>query len=116
VAYLFETRINEQKKVVAGLSQVFGIGRSQSEKILFSLGIQKNALFSHITKNDFSRIKKLIEKNFLVGSRLRQETTTIVQGLVKLRCYRGSRHKNRLPVRGQRSSSNARTQKRSRKI
>jgi len=116
VVYLFEIKIDNQRTAVKGLSQIFGVGRVQSEKLLNSLGIQKNALFIQITKSDISRIKKIVEKKFVVGSRLRQERTTNVQRLIKIRCYRGSRHKNRLPVRGQRSSSNARTQKKGRKF
>jgi small subunit ribosomal protein S13 len=116
MVYLFETKIDEQKPVLKGLSQIFGIGRKQSEKVLYSLGIQKTSLFRHVTKKDISRIKKIIERDFSVGSRLRQEKITSIQNLIKIRCYRGSRHKNKLPVRGQRSSSNARTQKKGRKF
>ena len=109
--YLFETKIDPRLTVSKGLTKIFGIGKSHSEKILNLIGIQKRTLFKDISKNEITSIKKIIEKEFLVSSRLRQESKNMVQNLIKIRCYRGSRHKNKLPVRGQRTSSNARTQK-----
>lgn len=112
--YLFETKIDPKLTVEKGLTKIFGIGKFRSEEILNLIGIQKRTLFKDISKNEISRIKKIIEKEFFVGSRLRQNTKSSIQNLVKIRSYRGSRHKNKLPVRGQRTSSNARTQKKRR--
>jgi small subunit ribosomal protein S13 len=111
VVYLFETKIDENLPAVKGLSKVYGLGRNQSESILSSLGLQNNIPFGSITKAEIARIKKLVEKDFFVATRLRQEKNASIQSLIKVRSYRGSRHKNRLPVRGQRTSTNARTQK-----
>jgi small subunit ribosomal protein S13 len=111
MVYIFETKINPKLTVVDGLTQVYGIGRNQSIKIVSSLGIQRRATFETLSKNNLTRIRKLVEKDILVSSRLRQERASNIKNLVKIRCYRGSRHRNRLPVRGQRTSTNARTQK-----
>jgi small subunit ribosomal protein S13 len=111
VVYLCETKIDDNLSAIKGLSKINGIGGSQAARILNLLGIQKKTPFSAFSKNEITRIKKIIEKDFLVSTRLRQEKTTIIQNLIKIRCYRGSRHKNKLPVRGQRTSTNARTQK-----
>jgi small subunit ribosomal protein S13 len=114
VVYLFETKIDLNLSAVNGLSKVYGLGRSQSEVILNALGIQTKVPFSQISKAELTRIKKMVEKDFFVATRLRQEKNTKVQNLIKIRSYRGSRHKNKLPVRGQRTSTNARTQKKRR--
>lgn len=114
MVYLFETKIDLNLSAVNGLSKVYGLGRSQSEVILNALGIQTKVPFSQISKAELTRIKKMVEKDFFVATRLRQEKNTKVQNLIKIRSYRGSRHKNKLPVRGQRTSTNARTQKKRR--
>lgn len=111
MVYIFETKINPKLTVIDGLSKVYGIGRNQSSRIVSSLGIQKKASFDTLSKNHLARIRKLVEKEILVSSRLRQEQVSNIRNLIKIRCYRGSRHRNRLPVRGQRTSTNARTQK-----
>jgi small subunit ribosomal protein S13 len=115
VVYLCETKIDAKLTSIKGLSQIYGVGKAQSERILHSLGIQKGTPFGLIPKNEITRLKKIIERELNVSSRLRQETSSNIQNLVKIRCYRGSRHRNRLPVRGQRTSTNARTQKKHRK-
>jgi small subunit ribosomal protein S13 len=115
VVYLCETKIDPKLTSIKGLSQIYGVGKSQSERILNSLGIQNRTPFGLIPKTEITRIKKIIERELNVSSRLRQENSSIIKSLVKIRCYRGSRHRNRLPVRGQRTSSNARTQKKHRK-
>jgi small subunit ribosomal protein S13 len=111
MVYIFETKINPKLTVVGGLAEVYGIGRNQSNRILAGLGIQKKASFDSISKNQLIRIRKLVEKDLLVSSRLRQEKVFNIRNLIKIRCYRGGRHRNRLPVRGQRTSTNAKTQK-----
>lgn len=115
MVYLCETKIDANLSAVKGLSQIYGLGQSQSERILNTIGIQKRTPFGLIPKNEITRIKKVIERELNVSSRLRQEKSSIVQNLIKIRCYRGSRHRNKLPVRGQRTSTNAKTQKRRRK-
>lgn len=111
MVYIFETKINPKLSVIEGLSKVYGIGRNQSSRILYSLGIQKKASFDTLSKNHLTKIRKLVEKDLIVASRLRQEQVSNIRNLIKIRCYKGSRHRNRLPVRGQRTSTNARTQK-----
>jgi small subunit ribosomal protein S13 len=115
VVYLCETKIDDNLSAIKGLSRIHGLGEVQSKRILNSLGIQKKIPFGLIPKNEITRIKKIIEKDYDVATRLRQEKTLAIQKLIKIRCYRGSRHRNRLPVRGQRTSTNARTQKKGRK-
>jgi small subunit ribosomal protein S13 len=111
MVYLFETKINPKLKVNVALSQVFGIGKKKSSFFLRSLGVQPNALFGELSKIHLLKLRKLIDKQVLVASRLKQEQLSSINSLIKLRTYRGTRHKNKLPVRGQRTSTNAKTQK-----
>jgi small subunit ribosomal protein S13 len=111
MVYLFETKINPNLKSTVALSQVFGIGRSSALKILGELGIQEKATIGSFSKTHLLKLRKIIDKNFSVSSRLKQQRIISINNLIKIRSYRGSRHRNKLPVRGQRSSTNARTQK-----
>jgi small subunit ribosomal protein S13 len=111
MVYLFETKIDPKLKVRIALSQVFGIGANKASFFLNSLGIQPSTLFGELSKTHLLKLRKAVDKQILVASRLKQEQLSSVNTLIKLRTYRGSRHKNNLPVRGQRTSTNARTQK-----
>ena len=92
--------IPNAKRVEIGLCYIYGIGRSRSNEILKKTGI-----------NPDTRCKDLIENDYLVEGDLRREVALNIKRMVEIDCYRGRRHKNGLPVRGQRTKTNARTRK-----
>jgi len=111
MVYLFETKIDPNLSVVKGLSKVYGIGRMQATKILSGLGVQEKACINQLSKNMLTRLRRTVENDLLVSSRLKQDRFSNIENLIKIRCYKGARHRNKLPVRGQRTSTNAKTQK-----
>jgi small subunit ribosomal protein S13 len=101
----------EEKRIEVGLTYIFGIGRSRSIKILEEAKIDKNKVVKSLTEDEINKIRKIIEKREKIEGDLRKEVTTNIKRLVDIGCYRGYRHKKRLPLRGQRTRTNARTRK-----
>jgi len=107
--------IPAEKSIWIALTYVYGIGKYTSEQILKEAKIEKNKRASKLTEDELSRITQIIERNYTVGGQLRRQTSQNIARLVDIGCYRGTRHKKGLPVRGQRTRSNARTRKGPRK-
>lgn len=105
----------KNKRVEIALTYIYGIGRSSSIKILKVAGIDLNVRAKDLTEEEVSRITSIIQKEYKIEGDLRQEVTQSVKRLVEIGCYRGSRHRKGLPVRGQRTRTNARTRKGPRK-
>ncbi len=103
-------------RVEIGLTRIFGIGRSLSNKILKETNINPDIRVKNLTDEDIVKIRNLIEKNFDVEGDLRREIGMNIKRLIDIGCYRGFRHKAHLPVRGQRTKTNARTRKGPRKL
>lgn len=99
------------KRVLIGLTYIFGIGRSTSEKILNTIGIDHSTRVRNLTEDELNRIREHIDNNVKVEGDLRREVTTNIKRLIEINCYRGVRHRRGLPVRGQRTKTNARTRK-----
>ncbi|HHT42955.1 MAG TPA: 30S ribosomal protein S13 [Firmicutes bacterium] len=99
------------KRVVIGLTYIFGIGRSTAEKIIEICGIDPNTRVRDLTEDQANQIREIIEKQFLVEGDLRREVNMNIKRLRDIGCYRGLRHRRGLPVRGQRTKTNARTRK-----
>jgi small subunit ribosomal protein S13 len=99
------------KRVVVGLTYIYGIGRSTSEKIVEICGIDPDTRVRDLTEEQANQIREIIEKQFLVEGDLRREVNMNIKRLRDIGCYRGIRHRRNLPVRGQRSKTNARTRK-----
>lgn len=99
------------KRVVVGLTYIYGIGRSTSEKIVEICGIDPDTRVRDLTEEQASQIREIIEKQFLVEGDLRREVNMNIKRLRDIGCYRGIRHRRNLPVRGQRTKTNARTRK-----
>ncbi len=99
------------KRVEIGLTYIFGIGRSKSNKILEKAKVDKDKKVKDLTEEEIARIRNIIEKEEKVEGDLRKEIATSIKRLEEIGCYRGLRHRKRLPVRGQRTRSNARTRK-----
>ncbi len=103
------------KRVEIGLTYIFGIGRPSSNKILESAKVDKNTRVKDLSEDEVSRIRKTIQDSYEVEGDLRKETSQNIKRLMEIGCYRGLRHRRNLPVRGQRTHTNARTRKGPRK-
>lgn len=100
-----------RKRIEIGLTYIYGIGRSTSNKILEQLKINPNTLTDELTDAEINDIRKIIDGQFKVEGELRTDISMNIKRLMDLGCYRGLRHRKGLPVRGQRTSTNARTRK-----
>ena len=103
--------IPQTKVVHVALTYIYGIGKKFSNDICTKLSISKNKRVNSLTEDEISKIREFIDKNYKVEGDLRREVSLNIKRLVDLATYKGSRHKKKLPVRGQRTHSNARTRK-----
>ena len=108
--------IPREKRVEIGLTYVYGIGRTTSNKILAEAGINPDTRVKDLTEDEVIKIREIIDKNYKVEGDLRRETALNIKRLMEIGCYRGLRHRKNLPVRGQRTKTNARTRKGPRKL
>ena len=106
----------KNKVVEIGLTSIYGIGRSASRKILAEAGIDLSKRIKDLTDEDEAKIRAIIERDHIVEGDLRKEVSLNIKRLMEINCYRGQRHKRRLPVKGQRTKTNARTVKGPRKV
>ncbi|MGQ9496844.1 MAG: 30S ribosomal protein S13 [Desulfotomaculales bacterium] len=103
------------KRVEVALTYIFGIGRSTSKKILQATGVSPDTRVKNLTEEEITRLREYIDKNLKVEGDLRREVAMNIKRLMDIGCYRGLRHRRGLPVRGQRTRTNARTRKGPRK-
>lgn len=99
------------KRVEYGLTAIFGIGLHTAQKIVAVIGIDPSKKIKDLTDDEVTKIRKLLESDYKVEGGLRAEIASDVKRLIDIGCYRGTRHKVGLPVRGQRTRTNARTRK-----
>ncbi|MEE8571953.1 MAG: 30S ribosomal protein S13 [Gemmatimonadota bacterium] len=99
------------KRVVIGLTYIFGIGRSTAQAILDETGVSPDTRVNELTDEDVNKLRQVIENRYRVEGALRTETSMNIKRLMDIGCYRGVRHRRGLPVRGQRTHTNARTRK-----
>ncbi len=99
------------KRVLIGLTYIFGIGRATSQQICDAIGIDVGTRVRNLTEDEVNRIREFIDSNVKVEGDLRRDITTNIKRLIEINCYRGVRHRRGLPVRGQRTKTNARTRK-----
>ncbi len=111
MARIAGVNLPSNKRVEIGLTYIFGIGRSKSNKILEKAKVDRDKKVKDLTEEEIARIRNIIEKEEKVEGDLRKEITSNIKRLEEIGCYRGLRHRRRLPVRGQRTRSNARTRK-----
>ncbi|MDZ4787124.1 MAG: 30S ribosomal protein S13 [bacterium] len=104
------------KRIVRGLAYIYGVGISKSEQILNEAGIDFNIRTDDLTDEQVAKIRSILEGREKVEGDLKREVTTNIKRLMDLGCYRGLRHRKGLPVRGQRTKTNARTRKGPRKM
>jgi small subunit ribosomal protein S13 len=103
------------KRVEIGLTYIFGIGRKASNRMLTATGVNPDIRVKNLNENEISKLREYIDKNYKVEGDLRREVKLNIKRLIEIGCYRGVRHRKGLPVRGQRSKTNARTRKGPRK-
>ena len=103
--------IPREKRVEIGLTYIFGIGRTSSNKILASTGINPDTRVKDLSEDDIAKIRELIDNDYTVEGDLRRNVAMDIKRMVEIGCYRGVRHRKGLPVRGQRTQTNARTRK-----
>ncbi len=99
------------KRVEIGLTYIFGIGKSTSQKIVAETGLNPDTRIRDLTEDEISKLREAIDKNVKVEGDLRREISLNIKRLIEIGCYRGIRHRRGLPVRGQRTKTNARTRK-----
>ncbi len=111
MARIAGVNIPQNKLVHIGLTYIYGIGNKFSSQIGTSLEIPKAKRINELTDEDILKIREYIDANFKVEGDLRRDYSLTIKRLIDLACYRGSRHRKKLPVRGQRTRCNARTRK-----
>ena len=99
------------KRIEYGLTYIYGIGLTSARKILELAGIDPDTRVKNLTENEIGRLRKVIEGSYTVEGDLRREVGMAIRRLIEIGCNRGRRHKMNLPVRGQRTKTNARTRK-----
>ena len=105
-----------EKRVEIGLTYIYGIGRTRSNKILAEAGVNPDTRVKDLTEDEVIKLREVIDKNYKVEGDLRRDIALDIKRLMEIGCYRGIRHKKNLPVRGQRTKTNARTRKGPRKL
>ena len=100
-----------EKRVEIGLTYIYGIGLSTSQKILASTGVNPDTRVKDLSEEEVNEIRTYINKNLIVEGDLRRDVALNIKRLVEIGCYRGIRHRKGLPVRGQKTKTNARTRK-----
>ena len=101
----------KEKRIEIGLTYVYGIGRKSANDILAAAGVDPDTRVKDLTEDQEAKIREIIDANYRVEGDLRREVALNIKRLVEINCYRGVRHRKGLPVRGQRTKTNARTRK-----
>ncbi len=115
MARLFGVDLPREKRIEIGLTYIYGIGNTTAKKIIAETGVDPDIRVKDISEEDLGKIREYIDKNLTVEGDLHREVSQNVKRLMEIGCYRGLRHRKGLPVRGQRTHTNARTRKGPRK-
>lgn len=111
MARIAGVNIPTQKRVVVALTYIHGIGRTTADKVCAQVGIPEERRVHELTEDELGRLREAIDIDLVVEGDLRRQTSMSIKRLMDLGCYRGLRHRKGLPVRGQRTHTNARTRK-----
>lgn len=111
MARIAGVNIPREKRVEIGLTYIFGIGRPTANRVLGQTDINPDTYVRDLTEEEVGRLREVIEKLLIVEGDLRRERANDIKRLMEIGCYRGLRHRRGLPVRGQRTKTNARTRK-----
>ncbi|MCL2053482.1 MAG: 30S ribosomal protein S13 [Oscillospiraceae bacterium] len=101
----------KNKRIEIGLTYIYGIGRKTAETIILNTGLNPNARVKDLNESDVAKLREYIDHNVMVEGDLKRNVDLNIKRLVDIGCYRGIRHRKGLPVRGQRTKTNARTRK-----
>ena len=104
------------KVVEIGLTAIYGIGRASARKIMEEANIDSSKRIADLTEEEEAKIREIIDRDYTVEGDLKKEVSLNIKRLMEIGCFRGIRHKRKLPVRGQRTKTNARTRKGPRKV
>ena len=115
MARIAGVNIPQNKIVQIGLTYIYGIGHTRAKEIITECGVEADCRTQDLSDDDVNRLRRQIEGNYKVEGTLRTETSMNIKRLMDIGCYRGLRHRRGLPVRGQRTKTNARTHKGSRR-
>lgn len=107
--------VPDNKRLEVALTYLYGIGRKLSNQLIAKLGLNPNMRAHQLTQDDIARINAILQSEYVVEGDLRRQVQNNIKRLVNIHCYRGSRHRLGLPVRGQRTRTNSRTRKGKRK-
>jgi len=111
MARIAGVNIPREKRVEIGLTYIYGIGRPTANRVLAETGIDRDTYVRDLTEEEVGRLRDVIERTLMVEGDLRRERANDMKRLMEIGCYRGLRHRRGLPVRGQRTKTNARTRK-----
>jgi small subunit ribosomal protein S13 len=111
MARIAGVNIPREKRVEIGLTYIYGIGRPTANRVLEETRIDRDTYVRDLTEEEVGRLRDVIEKTLIVEGDLRRERANDIKRLMEIGCYRGLRHRRGLPVRGQRTKTNARTRK-----
>jgi small subunit ribosomal protein S13 len=111
VARIAGVDLPADKRIEIGLTYIFGVGRATAQRILASAGVNPDVRVKNLTDEDAGRLRTIIERDYKVEGALRSEVAMNIKRLMDIGAYRGLRHRRGLPVRGQRTKTNARTRK-----
>lgn len=108
--------IPREKRVEVGLTYIYGVGLTTSQQVLDRTGIDRNTRVKDLTDDEVNRLREIVEREMVVEGDLRREVGLNVKRLMDIGCYRGIRHRRGMPVRGQRTRTNARTRRGPRRV
>lgn len=111
MARIAGVNIPDSKRIIISLTYIFGINKSSAEEICRLAAIDVNKRTASLEENEIKKIREIIDRNYVTEGDLRREISMNIKSLMDLGCYRGLRHRKKLPVRGQRTHTNARTRK-----
>jgi len=111
LAHISGVELPREKRIVIGLTYIYGIGKSTAEQILAKLEIDENIKVKDLSIEQEKKLREIIIDDYVVEGDLRTQKAMDIKRLMEINCYRGIRHKSGLPVRGQRTHTNARTRK-----
>jgi small subunit ribosomal protein S13 len=107
--YILNTNLNSKKKLFIALTEIYGLGKHNSYQICDLLGVSKDRRLKQLSGLQLEHLTQLVNQNYNTGLEIRRSTIKNIQRLIKIASYRGFRHTERLPVRGQRTHGNSRT-------
>ena len=111
MARIAGVEIPPNKKIRIGLTSIYGIGYSLTKEIISKTGVNPDTQGKNLTEDEVNKLRRIIENDYKIEGELRRQVSSDVSRLIHIGCYRGIRHKQGLPVRGQRTRSNARSRK-----